>query len=151
MEVYIGASRGIRRDPSRAGTPLSQSQVRADRCHLFRPRLSYIRIMYRVAGSRPCNTPLVRSLVKLRERIPVKRASLAWKEFYDSPDSSCSPPSNLSRSNGGVWTIPRRAGQLKQSMQIGYAIDRGRSVAWTSPVWISHCRDTIKRMSIVGL
>lgn len=45
-----------------------------------------------VSGSRPRNTPLVRSLVKLRERIPVKRASLAWKEFYDSPDSSCSPP-----------------------------------------------------------
>lgn len=27
MAVYIGASRGIRLDPSRAGTPLSQSQV----------------------------------------------------------------------------------------------------------------------------
>lgn len=28
MAVYIGASRGIKLDPSRAGTPLSQSQVR---------------------------------------------------------------------------------------------------------------------------
>lgn len=82
MAVCIGALRGTRRDPCRAGTPLSQSQVSAVvlfvvfSLFFFPPFSSYIPGLY--AERHPRRDRSLNS-----ERIPVKRRSSRLREFHD--------------------------------------------------------------------